>query len=78
MTRHQTNQTCPICTENQVDHVHCAHPQCEFVVTTCPKCDKRQVVDDFVKDHEDDCRFGPTIAIPQVNHYFSPVRQRAR
>ncbi len=55
MTMHATKQLCPICEETQLKHVHCAHLGCTFFVTTCPKCDREQVVRAFVADHEEDC-----------------------
>ncbi len=55
MTKHATNQLCPICSETMLQHVHCVHPGCTFLVTTCPKCDREQVVRAFVADHEEDC-----------------------
>lgn len=55
MTKHATHQLCPICMETFVQHVHCGHAGCTFLVTTCPKCDKEQDVRAFVADHEADC-----------------------
>lgn len=55
MTKHATNQLCPICLETLLQHVHCVYPGCKFHVTTCPKCDREQAVRAFVADHEDDC-----------------------
>lgn len=55
MSKHVTNQLCPICEETFLQHVHCVHPSCTFFVTTCPKCDKEQAVRAFVGDHESDC-----------------------
>lgn len=61
-TKHETTQTCPICSEASVRHVHCSYASCEFVVTTCPRCDREQVVNAFVADHEKDCVHGPASA----------------
>jgi ssDNA-binding Zn-finger/Zn-ribbon topoisomerase 1 len=55
MTKHATSQLCPICEEITLQHVHCNHVGCTFLVTTCPKCDREQVVRAFVADHEADC-----------------------
>lgn len=55
MTKHATTDTCPICRETLLDHVHCSGKGCEFVVTTCSKCDREQAVRAFVEDHESDC-----------------------
>lgn len=55
MTKHTTHQLCPICSTTFVEHVHCAHAECTFYVTTCPRCDKEQAVREFLKDHETDC-----------------------
>lgn len=61
MTKHATTQLCPICSETMLQHVHCAHQGCTFLVTTCPKCDREQVVRAFVADHEDDCEHRQTV-----------------
>lgn len=60
MTKHATTQLCPICEETLLQHVHCSHAACTFLVTTCPKCDKEQVVRAYVADHEEDCEFRET------------------
>lgn len=59
MSKHATNQLCPICSETLLQHVHCQHAGCTFVVTTCPKCDREQAVREFVLDHEEDCAHAP-------------------
>lgn len=61
MTKHATNQLCPICMETNLQHVHCVNGGCTFFVTTCPKCDREQVVREFVADHEDDCDHKQTV-----------------
>lgn len=55
MTKHAIQNICPICTVTFLQHVHCSNGACEFVVTTCPKCDREQAVRAFVEDHERDC-----------------------
>lgn len=60
MTKHATSQLCPICQETNLQHVHCSHANCSYVVTTCPRCDREQVVRAFVADHEDDCEHRQT------------------
>lgn len=66
MTKHAINETCPICRETQLEHVHCAHPGCTFVVTTCPRCDREQAVRAFVADHEGDCEHRATAPFERV------------
>ena len=58
MSKHPTAEICPICLETFLQHVHCSHASCTFLVTTCPKCDKEQAVRAFVLDHEKDCAAG--------------------
>lgn len=60
MTMHATSDTCPICEEMRLQHVHCSNASCTFLVTTCPKCDREQVVRAFVADHEKDCEHAQT------------------
>lgn len=60
MTKHATAQTCPICLETLLQHVHCSNAACTFLVTTCPKCDREQAVRAFVADHEEDCEHRQT------------------
>lgn len=55
MTKHATKDVCPICEVTFLQHVHCGHASCTFLVTTCQKCDKEQAVRAFVSDHEADC-----------------------
>lgn len=70
MTKHATTQLCPICLETFLQHVHCQHVSCTFLVTTCPKCDREQVVRAFVADHEEDCEHAQTVP------FVRPSQQR--
>lgn len=58
-SKQEITETCPICHEASLKRVRCSHESCEFVVTTCARCDREQVVDAFVADHEKDCVHGP-------------------
>lgn len=62
-TNHETPTTCPICSEETLRRVRCSHASCAFVVTTCERCDREQIVAAFVADHEKDCAHGP-VAVP--------------
>jgi hypothetical protein len=64
MSKHNTKETCPLCTETALQHVHCGHAGCTFRVTTCPKCDREQAVRAFIQDHEGDCVHGPGLQLP--------------
>ena len=66
MTKHVISQLCPICLETYLQHVHCSHSGCTFHVTTCPTCDREQVVRAFVQDHMDDCEQRATAPFERV------------
>lgn len=74
-SKHETTQTCPICAETILHHVHCSNASCAFVVTTCPRCDREQAVNAFLADHEKDC-LGEAVAIGLVT--FSAFRSPRR
>lgn len=59
MPKHEITQTCPICHGAAIQHVRCSNATCSFLVTTCPRCDREQMVSAFVADHEKDCVHGP-------------------
>ena len=61
MTKHVIDQLCPLCEVTFLQHVHCVHSECTFLITTCPKCDREQVVREFVLDHESDCEHRETV-----------------
>jgi hypothetical protein len=73
MTMHATKQLCPICSETFLKHVHCVHPGCTFLVTTCEKCDREQAVRAFVADHEEDCECRQTA---QFTRPYEPTLQQ--
>jgi len=58
----QTNMICPICAETILEQVFCSFEACQYGVITCPRCDRRQVVEAFMKDHETDCEHRPVTA----------------
>lgn len=61
-TNRDTTDTCPICNETPLARVRCSNTGCTYVVITCPRCDKDQVVRAFVADHEKDCAWSAPIA----------------
>ena len=75
-TIHEITQTCPICTEATVRRIPCSHAGCAFMVTTCDRCDRPQVVAAFVADHEKDCVYGP-VAVPIVRPATFSWRRRS-
>lgn len=77
MSKHAINETCPICRETQLQHVHCTLPGCTFHVTTCPRCDREQVVQEFMVDHESDCEHRDTRPFTRVTLQTTPFRRVA-
>lgn len=74
-TNHETEQFCPICRVTAPRRVRCSNDSCDFVVTTCPKCDREQAVEAFVTDHEKDCVYGPRCqAIARPATFVAPSR----
>lgn len=61
-SRHPTSDACPRCTTNTLDHVHCAHPGCEFHIQTCSDCDSSAAVNAFMADHTTKCDRMPLAA----------------
>ncbi len=60
MTNHDT---CPICRETEPRSVPCSNAGCSFAVTTCPRCDRPQAVEEFLADHEKDCAHGSAASL---------------
>lgn len=75
-TAHETTETCPICTETKLRHVHCPNAACTFVVTTCPRCDREQAVRNFVADHLKDCIHSPAVPAPASAAFRVPTPRR--
>jgi len=72
-----TDQTCPICTVTATRRVRCSNEECPFVVITCPRCDREQVVGAFLADHEKDCIHSPVVpAVTRAATFVAP-RHRA-
>lgn len=75
-SNHETADTCPICRETKLRHAHCSHASCRFLVTSCPRCDRAQVVAAFLADHEKDCVHAPAVR-PIARSTFAAPRRAA-
>ncbi len=74
---HEIAHTCPICSGETLQHVHCSNVSCSFVVTTCSRCDRKQAVEAFVADHEKDCVYGPNVVSDVSPPVFVAPRRAA-
>lgn len=77
-TKSDTIHTCPICSEEgTIRLARCSNASCPFVVTTCSRCDREQVVAAFVADHEKDCIYGSSVNLNANPPTFSVPRRVA-
>ena len=74
---HEIKDTCPICMETKLNHMHCSNAACTYAVTFCPRCDRVQAVSKFIADHEKDCIHAPAVPTATSSAAFRlPVPRR--